>query len=58
MLEASKTGLPEGKESEVADSNVAVEQYCEQYTPVAGGGLKLLCSAEMLLLSNCSSGVS
>ena len=41
-LGASKTGLPDGKQSRMPDSGVAVEQYIKLYAPVDGWGLKTL----------------
>ena len=58
MLDASKTRLPEGKQSRMPDSAKAVEQYSKLYVPVAKWGFKPSCLGEMLPISTCSSGVS
>ena len=51
MLGANNTGLPEGKQSGMRDSRVAVEQYRDMYASVDWWVLKPSCFGEMLLFS-------
>ena len=43
MLGVIRTGLPEGKQSQILDSAVAVEQYSELYALASRWGLKPFC---------------
>ena len=54
---ASKTELPQGKQSRMSDSTVSVGQYSKLYVLITGWGLKPSSSGEMFLPSKCSSGV-
>ena len=46
MHGTGRTGLPEGKQSRMPDTVVAVEKYSKLYVPVAGWGLKPSCLEE------------
>ena len=57
-LGASRIGLPEGNQSGMPDSTVAVEQYNKLYAPVVRWGLKPSCLGEIPLFPTCPSGVA